>query len=85
MTIDVKTLDSFSLTNVSCIKIDTEGHEISVINGAINAIKASKPTTVVECKKYNLDQLRGLMTKLDYTEERLGEEDFMYTHRSRDA
>ena len=43
-----KTLDSFNLTNVSLIKIDTEGYEKSVVVGARNTIEKHKPVIVAE-------------------------------------
>lgn len=39
--VDVKTLDSFGLTNVGMIKIDVEGFEKNVIQGAVETLKAN--------------------------------------------
>jgi len=76
--VDVKTMDSFGLTNVSCIKIDVEGHEVSVIKGALNTIKTFRPAVVVEIKEKNLEEFKGLMTTLGYKGEQLGGEDWVY-------
>ena len=38
-TVKVKTVDDFDFNDVDLIKIDVEGHEQSVIGGAINVIK----------------------------------------------
>lgn len=85
LTVDVKTLDSFRLTNVSCIKIDTEGHETSIIKGALNTIEENKPTIVVEIKRKNLEEFRGLMTNLGYRNKSLRGENYIFTHQSRNV
>ena len=36
--VPMKTLDSFNLTNINFIKIDVEGHEKEILQGAINTI-----------------------------------------------
>lgn len=46
--IDVYTLDSFNIDNISFIKIDVEGHERSVLDGAINTICKNTPTILIE-------------------------------------
>ena len=43
-----KTLDSFNFEDVDYIKIDVEGHELKVLNGAINTINKYSPLIVVE-------------------------------------
>lgn len=46
--IDVKTLDSLNIDNVSFIKIDVEGSERMVLEGAINTIIKNLPTILIE-------------------------------------
>jgi FkbM family methyltransferase len=46
--VEIKTLDSYELTNVSFIKIDVEEHENEVIKGAETLIKENKPVMIVE-------------------------------------
>ena len=41
--VDLITLDSLNLTNVSLIKIDVEGADIEVLQGAINTINKNRP------------------------------------------
>jgi FkbM family methyltransferase len=54
ITIKVKTLDSFlsenNFTNlkIKMIKIDVEGHELNILQGAINLLKDSKPIIILE-------------------------------------
>jgi len=46
--VPIKTLDSFSLSNISFIKIDVEGAEYGVIKGALFTLKKSWPALLVE-------------------------------------
>ena len=47
-----KKLDEFEFDNlISFIKIDVEGHEISVLNGAKNIIKKFKPNLLIEIEE----------------------------------
>ena len=49
-TIDVRTLDSFELKDIDYMKIDVEGFELPVLQGAIKTIRESKPFIHVEMK-----------------------------------
>ena len=49
--INVKTLDSFDLNFIDYIKIDAEGYEIEVVEGAKNLIEKCKPFIHIEAKK----------------------------------
>jgi len=40
-TIEVRTLDSFELTNIGFIKMDVENNELNVIRGALNTLRES--------------------------------------------
>ncbi len=46
--VPTRTLDSFDLSDVALIKIDTEGHEISVLEGASELLGREKPYLLVE-------------------------------------
>ena len=52
--IDVKTLDAYAFDDVKLIKIDVEGHEQSVILGAIKTLKKCNPILVVEIEQRHL-------------------------------
>ena len=43
-----QTLDTFNLQDLSFIKIDTEGHELDVLVGSLQTIRASKPILLIE-------------------------------------
>lgn len=46
--VEVKTLDSYGMTNVGFIKIDVEGVESAVLHGAARTLAATHPTLLVE-------------------------------------
>lgn len=48
MEVKTVTIDSMDLKDVGAIKIDVEGHEASVIRGAIKTIQQFKPWMIVE-------------------------------------
>jgi FkbM family methyltransferase len=49
--VPLQTLDSFGLEDVSLIKIDVEGHEYRVIEGAGATLAASRPALLVEIEQ----------------------------------
>jgi FkbM family methyltransferase len=46
--VDVRTLDSFALTNVQLIKVDVEGSELEVLEGARDTILRDHPALLLE-------------------------------------
>jgi FkbM family methyltransferase len=46
--VPVRTLDSYHLCNVGCIKIDVEGHEEAALRGAAQTLADSRPALIVE-------------------------------------
>jgi len=60
--INVITLDSLKLTDVSFIKIDTEGDEIDVLKGGLKTIKRDKPIIDIEINDATLLR-KGLTPK----------------------
>lgn len=50
-TVQTRTLDSFEISNVSMIKIDVEGHEEAVIEGAQYTIKRNRPVFIIESEE----------------------------------
>ncbi len=52
--VTLQTLDSFRFEDVCLIKIDVEGHEYSVIEGAALTIATSKPALLVEIEQRHM-------------------------------
>jgi FkbM family methyltransferase len=44
-------IDDLKLENVSFVKIDVEGHELSVLEGAAETLKTSQPTILLEAEE----------------------------------
>ena len=75
-TFDVKceTMDSFvknkKLNKVDFIKIDVEGHELKVLEGAIKTLKQFKPSMMIEIEqrhhKINIDYIFNFITSFGY-------------------
>lgn len=72
--VEIRTLDSFYIDAVDLIKIDVEGFEPAVIQGAINTITKSKPVILYECKGhedrygYERDAVLEILKPLGYKE-----------------
>jgi FkbM family methyltransferase len=49
--VTLATLDSFQFQEVALIKIDVEGHEFSVVEGAQKTIASDKPTLLIEIEQ----------------------------------
>lgn len=69
--IELTTLDTFQLEGVDLIKIDVEGHEFNVLQGASRTIAASKPTLIVEIKRPQYENVCNLLRRHGYVAERL--------------
>jgi FkbM family methyltransferase len=66
--VPVKTIDSFNFENVSLIKVDVEGFEDKVIQGAIETIKRCKPILYVEVDRPHIqEKLPAILEQLGYT------------------
>jgi FkbM family methyltransferase len=62
--VPTKTLDSFELRNVGLVKIDVEGHESAVLQGARDTIRTSRPIVFVEVEHRhgsNVSSVRDLL------------------------
>lgn len=63
----------------SIMKIDVEGHELNVLNGAINTITKHKPTILIEIHNFKSSPVPLLLEELGYrTPEHRPESMFLY-------
>lgn len=75
-------LDEYNFKNVSLVKIDVEEHEINVLKGALNTIKSSKPTIIVEIFKESYESFitSDIWSKLEaigYTISHINDDDYI--------
>lgn len=68
--VNVATLDSFGLSDIAFLKIDVEGHELSVLRGATETIMRSRPNLLVEVEESRVpgcfQTVSDFLTSLDY-------------------
>ena len=50
-TIELRTLDEENISNIGLIKIDVEGHELEVLQGAEKTIKENRPILIIEIEQ----------------------------------
>jgi FkbM family methyltransferase len=67
--VDVRTLDSYNFTDVAMIKIDVQGYEPQVLDGAIMTIQQNRPTIFIEIEAPQLSiygwQPNDVFSRLD--------------------
>jgi FkbM family methyltransferase len=59
-------LDELGYKNIDFIKIDVEGHELSVLTGAEETIRLCKPVILVEAFDDSISQIENLLTGYGY-------------------
>lgn len=64
--IEINCLDLFSLSP-DLIKVDTQGYELQVLQGAIETLKNSMPTLILEVSKKNFFEINNFLEPLGYT------------------
>lgn len=69
--VPLRTLDSYGLTGVGFIKLDVEGHEEAVLNGAQETIRANRPAILAEIEERHnaggLARIAAQLAALGYT------------------
>ena len=68
--IQCRTLDSFNLNDIDFIKIDVDGFEIEVLEGAVETITRNKPVINIEMKRLKRPEIckktKKILYGLDY-------------------
>lgn len=68
--VELKTLDSLGLRDVALMKIDVEGHELAVLEGANETISRYRPTVLVEVEERHREggvaRIRSYLEDLGY-------------------
>ena len=83
MTVPVFSLDTYfagEKHSIGAIKIDVEGHELSVLRGAQDILASHTPLVVCECESRHMTE-GNVLTVLDYF--RSLSYDGFFVHRSR--
>jgi len=88
--LEIKTLDSFNLTNVDFIKIDTQGSEYEILQGAQQTLIENKCVVNVEIEQKNPEQVKAgrpifqLMETLGYMKlDRFKRDEVLFAKRKR--
>ena len=76
---DVKALDSFQFSELHIIKMDVEGAQISVLEGARETLARHKPLIWIELLPNDIEESHEKLTSLGYDRiEKLSNTDFIY-------
>ena len=87
--VELRTLDSFGFEQVSLIKIDVEGFELPVLDGAEDTIRRNRPVLIVEIMggydyetappdaRMQIDVTRWRIAGLGYTVQRVKKQDYL--------
>jgi FkbM family methyltransferase len=66
ITVTTRRLDSYHFPNVGFVKIDVEGHEERVLRGALETVRESRPTLLIEIEeRHNAESLARVTALLD--------------------
>ena len=74
----VRRLDSFTFEKIALIKIDVEGMELSVLNGALETIKQHRPYVLLEVLDGNRCSVDAYFDNFGYYCERVDSYNYLY-------
>jgi FkbM family methyltransferase len=81
---EIRSLDHFEFQNVDIVKMDVEGAQLSVIDGALETLRRCKPIIWIELLKDDLKEGDDKLRSIGYEQlEALSGTDFVYRARGR--
>ncbi len=51
VSVRLEKLDSIPTSSIGVMKVDVEGHELAVVNGAVVTLSRDRPTVIIECEE----------------------------------
>jgi FkbM family methyltransferase len=64
--VSLKPLDQFGIEDCSLLKIDVEGHERQLLEGAVKTIERGRPVILIEIRERNESSVRAFLDALGY-------------------
>lgn len=62
--VTTRKLDSFNFRDISFVKIDVEGHELKLLQGARKFFEINKPNCIIEINKKNFSKVKNFFKNL---------------------
>ena len=88
--VEVRSLDSYGFDNVSLMKIDVQGYEVSVLNGARKTISKNRPVIFIEVEDgqlniygYKPNDVFSILDELGYSYTKIGVYDYLALPKER--
>ena len=69
----VRPLDEFGISDCALIKIDVEGHELQLLEGAVKTLERGRPVVLIEIRDHHRRQAGQFFDALGYRETNLQE------------
>lgn len=69
--IEIMPMDSYSFKDIDFIKIDVEGHELSVLKGGLNTIVENKPVVMVEVFEDHVETVNRFFENISYAQKHI--------------
>ncbi|MCI8774082.1 MAG: FkbM family methyltransferase [Lachnospiraceae bacterium] len=76
--IQIHCLDDFALKDIQLIKIDVEGWELEVLEGAKETLDQYHPYVIIEVFPYHVERACRFMTELGYKNYQLDDKNFLF-------
>lgn len=64
--VEVRPIDEFAVTDLDFMKVDVEGHEVEVLQGALETIKQCRPALFIEIGQVRLKSIADILIPIGY-------------------